>query len=79
MAFYLVSSLETYDSGLEKGTGFMCLKYDFSGVPAVVQRVEHPTAGAPVVAQRKTDLTSVHEDAGSTPGLAQCVGDLVLP
>ena len=31
--------------------------------------------GIPVVVQRLTNLTSIHEDTGSVPGLAQWVED----
>ena len=34
--------------------------------------------GVPIVAQRVKNLTSIHEDSGLTPDLAQWVKDLEL-
>ena len=35
--------------------------------------------GVPVVVQRVTNATSIHEDAGSIPGLTEWIKDLALP
>ena len=44
----------------------------------MAQQVKNPTSGVPVVAQWLTNLTSIHEDTGVIPDLAQWVKDQAL-
>ena len=42
------------------------------------KKIKKVILGVPFVAQWLPNLTRIHEDAGSIPGLAQCVEDLAL-
>ena len=45
----------------------------------MAQWVKNLIAGAPVISQRVKNLTDIHEDVGSIPGLIHWVKDPGLP
>ena len=52
------------------------------GDPQVTFQIKYlikPHWGIPIIAQWLMNPTSIHEDAGSNPGLAQWIKDLALP
>ena len=48
------------------------------GEIAVYQETKCQTWGVPIMTQKLTNLTSIHEDADSIPGLVQWVKDPAL-
>ena len=48
----------------------------FTPGPAIAKSLD---IGVPIVAQWVKNRTSIHEDAGSVPGLTQWVKNLALP
>ena len=47
-------------------------------IPHTFKEKKKMILGVPIMPQWLTNLTSIHEDAGSIPGLAQWIKDLAL-
>ena len=64
------------DNGLKKYSNRRHLSWLY--VAWFLMQMKEYGFGVPVVAQRKLNMTSILEDAGSIPGLIQWVKDLAL-
>ena len=73
-------SLEMWGVQLGKAAGQANYRNKTGQLPAKEKKkhLKEKVKGVPIVAQWAKNLTSIHKDVGSNPGLAQWVEDSVL-